>query len=344
MTLYRLIQQVLLAGTDLKLPVPPPAPAPPARLQPLVSALAAEHRRFDQRAIHYGQRYRSGYWAIYLLSALAVLSAVLPLALGWDSPNHRLHPYSGLWAGTEVVMIGTVSAIYWLGNRHHWQRQWLQARTNAELVSYLPMLAPLLPHAATSDEPNWYLRVFDPGQHVRAADELGVICRRIEPMAQELLAGAWSDAAFVVGYVEWTVRVLEQQQHYHRGVAITQSALEHRVHRINTVLFALTAVGAVLHLAVHSLWLSLVTTFLPALGASLHGALAQSEAHRLNAASRRLVTELQTSIARIRAAMNPQTTDAPGALRVSVEAAIAVILDEHQDWNLLVRPHHLPLG
>jgi hypothetical protein len=121
MTLYRLIQRVLLAGTHLKLPTPPPDPTPPARLQPLLSALAAEHERFDQRAIIYGQRYRSGYWAIYLLSALAVLSAVLPLALGWDSPSHRLHPYSGLWAAAEVLMIGTVSAIYWLGSRHHWQ-------------------------------------------------------------------------------------------------------------------------------------------------------------------------------------------------------------------------------
>jgi hypothetical protein len=273
-----------------------------------------------------------------------VLSAVLPLALGWDSPNHRLHPYSGLWAAAEVVMIGTVTAIYWLGSRHHWQSQWLQARTNAELIWYLPMLAPLVPHVATSSEPNWYLRVFDPGQHVRAADELGAICRRIEPMARELLDDAWSDGAFVTNYAQWTVHVLEQQRHYHRGVALTQSALEHRVHRINTVLFALTAIGAVLHLGIHTLWLSLVTTFLPALGASLHGALAQSEAHRLNATSRRLITELGTCIARIRTAMSPQTSDAPGALRVSVEAAIAVILDEHQDWNLLVRPHHLPLG
>ena len=344
MTLYRLIQRVLLAGTDLRLPPPPPDPTPPARLQPLLSALAAEHERFDRRAIIYGQRYRSGYWAIYLLSALAVLSAVLPLALGWDSPNHRLHPYSGMWAAAEVLMIGTVSAIYWLGSRHHWQSQWLQARTNAELVWYLPMLAPLLSHEESGGEANWYLRVFDPGQHVRAADELGAICRRIEPEARELLAGAWSDAAFVTNYAAWTVQVLEQQRHYHRAVAITQSALEHRVHRINTLLFALTAVGAFLHLGIHSLWLSLVTTFLPALGASLHGALAQSEAHRLNATSRRLVTELETCITRIRTAMSPHTADAPRSLQASVEAAIAVILDEHQDWNLLVRPHHLPLG
>jgi hypothetical protein len=273
-----------------------------------------------------------------------VLSAVLPLALGWDSPSHRLHPFSGLWAVAEVIMIGTVSAIYWLGSRHHWQQQWLQTRTNAELVWYLPMLAPLLDNTAAGGEPNWYLRVFAPGQHVRAADEVGANCARIEPLASHLLADAWLHPSFVTRYAEWTVQVLEQQRHYHHGVAIRQRALEHRVHRINICLFLLTAVGAIAHLAIHSLWLSLVTTFLPALGASLHGALAQSEAHRINATSKRLVTELGTCIARIQAAMRGPQAEVAGALRASVAAAIASILDEHQDWNLLIGPHHLPLG
>jgi microcompartment protein CcmL/EutN len=32
------------------------------------------------------------------------------------------------------------------------------------------------------------------------------------------------------------------------------------------------------------------------------------------------------------------------ALKAAVEAAIALILEEHQDWHLLVRPHNLPLA
>ena len=32
------------------------------------------------------------------------------------------------------------------------------------------------------------------------------------------------------------------------------------------------------------------------------------------------------------------------ALKASVEAAITLILEEHQDWHMLVRPHHLPLA
>jgi len=39
-------------------------------------------------ALSFGNRYRSGFWAIYLLSAVAVLCAVLPLGLGWDDSRH----------------------------------------------------------------------------------------------------------------------------------------------------------------------------------------------------------------------------------------------------------------
>ena len=252
--------------------------------------------------MHFGHRYRSGFWAIYLLSAIAVLFVVMPMALGWDSPSHALHPYAGLWAVGEVMIIGTVSGIYWLGHRHDWQAQWLRARTTAELSWYLPMLAPLLDFTAPAEEPNWYLRVFDPGQHLRGSDDAAALCAKNEPLARTLLAAAWIDSHFISSYAQWTIDILEQQRHYHYRVAGKQHALRHRVHVLNSALFALTALGALLHLLVHTLWLSLVTMFFPALGSSLHGALAQSEAYRLGTTSARLVAELEGAIARPRGA------------------------------------------
>jgi hypothetical protein len=207
------------------------------------------------------------------------------------------------------------------------------------------MLAPLLDFAAPAAPANWYLRVFDPGQHLRTVDDIESLCVRCEPLARELLATAWSDAKFVASYTRWTIDILGQQRRYHQGVAIKQHALLHRVHRVNIALFALTALGALLHLVIHTLWLSLVTTFFPALGASLHGALAQSEAYRLGTTSERLAGELQGTMDRIRAALvaSGSASDV-AALKASIEAAIALILEEHQDWNLLVRPHRLPLA
>jgi hypothetical protein len=341
---HQVIQRLLLLGVRLPSPEPATQSLPPQQLAALIEVIKPEHRKFDQQALHYGHRYRSGFWAIYLLSAIAVLCAVLPLALGWDSPRHAFHSFAAVWAVAEVVLIAVVSAIYSLGHRRDWQGQWLQARTTAELTWYLPMLAPLLDFDSPEADPNWYVRAFDPGHHLRTANEVSKLCARIEPHARELLTGAWSDPVFVSGYVRWTLGILEQQKHYHHGVAARQHALLHRVHAINGNLFRLTALGATLHLVIHTLWLSLVTTFFPALGASLHGALAQSESYRLGMTSERLANELGEAIEQIRSvSADAATADRP-ALQASIEGAMTSILEEHQDWTLLVRPHHLPLA
>lgn len=121
MALHQVIQRLLLLGAHVKSLPPPREPEAPPALVPLIEAIAGAHEKFDRRAIHYGHRYRSGFWAIYLLSAIAVLFAVMPLALGWDSKNRLMHPYAALWAIGEVIVIGTVSVIYWLGHRRDWQ-------------------------------------------------------------------------------------------------------------------------------------------------------------------------------------------------------------------------------
>jgi hypothetical protein len=345
MALHQFIERLLLTGARVQSVQPPPVAQAPAALKPLIDALAGPYSRFDERAVYYGHRYRSGFWAIYLLSAIAVACAIMPLALGWDSVTHALHPYAGLWAAVEVAVIGSVSAIYWQGHRRDWQSQWLHARTTAELTWYLPMVAPLIDFAAPTEEANWYLRVFDPGQHPRASSDIATLCAQSEALALELLAAVWSNPVFIASYAGWTISILEQQRQYHRGVTLKHHTLLHRIHRITHALFALTALGAILHLVIHTLWLSLVTTFFPALGASLHGGLAQSESYRLSATSDRLVAELEVAINNMRATM-----DAYGsvidivALKASIEAAIALILEEHQDWHLLIRPHHLPLA
>src|ERR1700723_27142 len=345
MALHQSIQRVLLIGSRLHIPPPPPAASPPERLLPLIEARAPAHLMFDARAVHYGHRYRSGFWAIYLLSALAVLFAVLPLALGWDDRRHLLHPYVGLWALAEVVVIGTVSGIYWVGHRRDWQGQWLRARTPAELIWYLPLVAPLIDFSQPEASANWYMRVFDPGNHLRSGDDLEAVCTKNEPLARTLLDGAWSDPAFVSMYALWTMGVLEAQTHYHHRVALRQHALMHRVHSVNIGLFGLTALGALLHLVLHTVWLSVVTTFFPALGASLHGALAQSESYRLGTTSERLAAELQRAIGSLRGTMGHSgALPQPEPIKESIQEAIELILEEHQDWHMLVRPHHLPLA
>ena len=346
MAFHQFIQRLLLIGAHLEQLPPAPAPRPPEVLVPLIESIANARRAFDQRALLYGHRYRSGFWMIYMLSAIAVLFAVLPMALGWDSPQHQLHSYAALWALGEVIVIASVSVIYWRGHRHRWQGEWLRARTTAELSRYLPLLAPLIDFSAPATEPNWYMRVFAPHQHLRTGGEIGGLCSRNEVLARERLTHAWSDQEFVASYSRWAIEILEEQRHYHHGIATRQHALLHRVHLVTSWLFGLTAAAALTHLVVHKIWLTMITTFFPAFGASLHGALAQSEAYRLGKTSERLVAQLQNAIDSIRGAITGARTTGGGiaSIQRSIEQALRLILDEHQDWHLLVRPHALPLG
>src|ERR1041384_5217767 len=118
MALHQSIQRLLLLGVRLDAPPAPAIPAPPPRLQPLIESLASAHRAFDEIAIRRGHRYRSGFWAIYLLSAAAVLCAMMPLALGWDSMTSFMHPFAAAWAIAEVGVIAAVGVIYWRGHRN----------------------------------------------------------------------------------------------------------------------------------------------------------------------------------------------------------------------------------
>jgi hypothetical protein len=349
MPFHRLVERVLLLGEDAPLAVPPVqglaqgAPAP-ERLRALVDAVAPARAGFDARAVAFGHRYRSGFWGIYLLSALAVLCAVLPLALGWDSPAHAMHPFAGAWAAAEVAVIALVVAIYRRGHGRDWQGEWLRARAIAERSAYLALLAPVLDFAAGAGEQDWYARALGTAARSRGVGEIAHLCARLEPIARTALQDAWEDEGFVRELGAWATAVLADQREYHLCVARRQHALQHRVHRITVALFVATALCALAHLAVHSFWLSVLTTFLPALGAALHGALAQSEAHRIGANSRRVAASLAAPMEAIARA----AALAPGAarrdeMRAAIGAAIALIVAEHEDWHALVQPHQLPL-
>ena len=337
--LHTIIKRILLAG--LTLPSSSTArQAPPDRLLPLVAAAHPRHVAFNAEAIRYGNRYRSAFWAIYLLSPTAVLFAALPPAMGWDV---NLPSYAWVWAVCELLVILSVAVIYWRGHKAGWQGQWLEARTRAELAWYLPLVAPLVDFDQPHENASWYVRVFNPGEHLRQAGEVDALCVQLEPLARAGMDGAWQDAAFVRSYALWAIHILEGQRVYHLRAGAENHALTHRIHRITGSLFALTALGAALHLLLHSMWLSLASVFFPALGAALHGALAQSEAFRLEQNAGRLVLAMEQAIAEVRAALD-EAGSGHAALYDAVQRAVALILDEHQDWHGTVRPHHIPLG
>ncbi|QOL48492.1 hypothetical protein [Massilia litorea] len=341
MAFHQRIQALLLLGVRFPAAAELPAVAPPAAIADLVSAIAPAQEASNNRAIRSGNRYRSAFWGLYLLSAMAVLCAVMPLALGWDNGRHAMHAWAPYWAVLEVVLIAVLGLLYRRGHRQDWQGQWLASRTEAELARYLPLVAPLAVPAHAGTSPSWYARLGAGALHVSDSPAINALCARHEPAVAATLRGAWSSPAFVGQYVDWAVAQFDAQRGYHDHLALRSEALMHRVHKINACLFVLTLGGALAHLAVHSMWLSFVTIFFPSLGASLHGALAQTESYRLAATARRLSAELGQRRAAIMAA---HAEGDEARVRAGIEGGLGLILGEHRDWHMLVRPHHLPLG
>lgn len=341
MAFHQRLQSLILTGIRFPAAAASAVVAAPAAVAALVDAVAPAHAASNALAIEAGNRYRGAFWALYLLSALAVMCAVMPLALGWDDDHSDMHAWAPFWAVLEVVLISVLGVLYWRGHHQDWQGRWLASRTEAELAWYLPLVAPLVIPAGMGAAPNWYGRLAGNTLHVPDSGIINALCARLEPLAKDALDGAWSNPAFVGQYVRWAVAQLESQRAYHDRLALRSEALMHRIHKINAWLFMLTFAGALAHLVIHSMWLSFVTIFFPALGASLHGALAQTESYRLAATSRRLSDDLAKLIAAIGIS---QAQGETLQVRGSIEAGLTLILDEHRDWHMLVRPHHLPLG
>ncbi len=343
MPFHQAIQSVLLVGHAARRDDPgSPAAPPPPQLAPVVHAAAAEIAPVDALALAAGHRWRSAFWALYLMSAVAVLLGVLPAAL--TGVHARVPGASdGLFGIAEVAVIVAVAALYHVGMSRDWQGRWLRARELAERVRYLPLVAALRgAHAGT----DWYAGLFD--GDTRAAPDidrpLSAACRRIESATRFDAAAAWQDPHFVRAFGRYAAGIFAGQRHYQRAVGARHHALQHRVHALSAALFVLTAVAAALHLVWHADGLLIITGAFPAFGAALHGALVQSESHRLAETAHRLDGQLGRLESRLEQLLaGPAEPDA-ASVHAAVLSGLGLLLDEHHDWHQLVRPHGLPLG
>lgn len=335
MPIHQTVQDILLLGTP-RHDAPAPAPAePPPALKTLVNALEPVREECDERAIEYGHRYRSAFWGLYLLSALAVLFAVLPVSLGWDELMHDRPYLKPLWGGAELVVLFTIAFVYRSGHKQKWKDQWLSARLQAELIRYMPLTATVMAPEALSATA-WAAIICGGTENSADLNAIKALCAKHETIAREASKGARADSA---AWARWASFVVGGQQHYHTRIAHRQHQLQHRVHGINLSLFILTIVGVLMHLYWHHPILLLVATVFPALGAALHGALAQSEAYRLEANSKHLAVQLRA----LQAAIDAPDT-AVTRLPELGKSALDLILSEHHGWHHVVQPHSLPLG
>ncbi len=297
----------------------------------------------DKLATFYADHYRSAFVFSFLLAALAVGLALLPLGAG-------LAPHG--WAETlciagELLAILTILAMVYFGRRGRWHSRWIDYRLTAELVRHLRMVAPLGGGRPFPQLPAQLGKYGQPG-----ATWMAWYTRAIE---RDLgLPSVVVDRHHLQACLKHLSECVNGQIGWHAANATSSHRIEHTLHLSGLVLLALTLVSCVLHLLpalFHSVhlpgWLPPnVLTFLcavfPALGAALAGINNQAEFRRIAKRSAAMADQLKPVRNQIdelhkQIAGAPESSSEQFSLRASaVTSELArLLVNEVLDWRVV---------
>jgi hypothetical protein len=253
-----------------------------ARLRKVLSPRFA---RADAVATRVAQLFRSVYVSNFALSALAVLLSLLSVAL----PAGAKPVLLVLEVVTISVILGQTSA----GNRRSWHRIWLDNRALAERLRCLAISAQLgnldlrIGGRQGASWFEWYARA--------TAREIGLPSGRID---DRYLACVRADL----------LGLIEDQLGYLKSDAHRMHELDHRLHRLGTILFAVTAAacGGMLMIKLASAGLpslysvaqpagvaaTILGASLPAIGAAIYGIRTQGDFGGIAARNQSLARDL----------------------------------------------------
>lgn len=298
----------------------------------------------DHLAVHYGNLYRSSYFFNYLFAAIAVFLALFHLVAGVESKIY--------WISVEVAIIVFILAVTVIGRRGRWHEKWIDYRQLTEELRQFRHVFLTAGEASREEEKasgedaedagwvDWYLKA--------AQREAGLTSGRFDAAAMKKIAAAIVDEE------------IRPQIAYHERKAQALHKIEHRLHLLGEAAFAATFVVCIGYLLLafssgggqgwaYALkskaqsWVTLLTGFLPALGAAFFGIRVQGEFGSTAERSHATAATLKAIAAKFDAVI---AADAPklSELQARVEEAARAMLMENMDWRLLYisKPLNLP--
>jgi hypothetical protein len=305
----------------------------------------------DKRGDLFADAYRSGYVLTYLLSAIAVLVALLPMAAGLEGKAQTICVL------IEFVMLLGILLLFVIGRTRRWHERWMEQRLLAELIRQLRVLIPLgggRPFPRTPTHLGVYGNLSQTWMywHMRAiARGAGIPNARV---THDYVLNCLSYIDRIVGGPD------EGQFKFHKDTETRSEHIAHRLHKTSAWLFGLTLFGIALHLLMELLgsaavpmgmkfeipehvrkgidhWLVLASAFLPAMAAALAAISNQGEFARVAKRSAAMADSCgrftrQISVLR--------SGNARGVLKLSqvipLAAEIAeVMVDEVADWRVV---------
>jgi hypothetical protein len=300
----------------------------------------------DRLAVFYATVYRSSFVVAYLLAALAVGMALLPLAFGWNV--FEPHPIELLFIASELVMIGAILVIVSRGRTKGWHERWLEYRLAAELIRQVRVVAPLGGSRALPPTP-WHASTYGHAGSTWMAWYARAVERDIG------LPSASLQPPYLVACFENVQDVITTQSHYHADTATRSARIEKRLHLVGVTVLIGTLIAGALHVVAARDPLSLLARppivgslifmcgFLPALGAALAGIGNQAEVRRVAKRSEAMHRHFETLASRMRGLLDTAkgTPAAPQDRQLSVEVAdvalraTELMINEVLDWRVV---------
>ncbi len=304
-------------------PVAGPAADPAG---PTIAALEPYYDWVDRLSVRSADRYRSAFVLAFLLAALAVAMALLPVGASLD-PHQPLATACSL---VELAAIALILVIVFVGARSKWHERWIDYRLLAEMIRQLQVVAPLgggRPHAQVPAHWSSY-------GHPQAS-WMGWYVRAIE----RALGGPDGviDAERNAAHLRHLERILDAQRRFHDAASARAHRIEHRLHLLGIACLAATATSCVLHLWLHAAPLTFCCGFLPALGAAMAGIANQGEFRRITRRSRAMrdqLARLQADAQGMLAAAGPGQQRSAAVGRLGREIA-RLMITEVLDWRVV---------
>lgn len=303
----------------------------------------------DHLAVHYGNLYRSSYFFNYLFAAAAVFLALIDLVASDFEFGSKT-----VFISLEVTLIVLILGVTIAGKRGRWHEKWIDYRQLAEEMRQYRLYFLTLGRGVTED--------IAQGEGGEAA---GWVDWYFDATRREAGMTSGSFAAPEIRVIAETVlnEEIRPQIAYHNRKAHMLHAMEHRLHHLGEYAFGATLLVCLVYLTLafnsgketeFQKWayetkndikgmVTLLTGFLPSLGAAFFGIRVQGEFGSTAERSHATAAQLKAIASKFELLVNG---DKPrlDVLRLRVEEAARAMLMENLDWRLLYisKPLNLP--
>jgi hypothetical protein len=305
----------------------------------------------DHLAIHYGNLYRSSYFFNYLFAAMAVFLALFDLVAGGMGFGSKT-----IWIGIEVSIIILILGVTTSGKRGRWHEKWIDYRQLAEELRQYRLYFLTLGRDGRGEEASQG----EAGESAGWVDWYLTATRR----AAGMTSGKFDAAAIRTIAATILNDEIRPQIAYHNRKAEMLHKMEHRLHHLGEFAFGVTLLiclfylllvflkssdfGAIQEIAYQTEklaknWVTMLTGFLPALGAAFFGIRVQGEFGSTAERSHATAAQLQNIVQKFEPLAQSQAPRLD-SLRMRVEEAAWAMMMENMDWRLLYisKPLNLP--